>query len=255
MTEQTLNYIQEQIRTKVLERYIETQDIKKQEIELESTLEALHELTNIPMNEIRSIAGKIVEEYQTTNQNIVENKKRPRVFPEFRNDYPDELSLILEKNKRNFIYHLVPFVVVNAMLIFINIVSHGFPWAIFPFLGWSIGLISHYLKDIHWAKRDFAAHRLFLRTQTHQILSENIPVYFYEPDKIFNGVMRQLMMDCELGELQNFLYTFVSEEKKQFADNAAIQLIRLRDKFLAQQAELNNDDYQHNRNYPRRRNR
>lgn len=43
-----------------------------------------------------------------------------------------------------FIGHLVPFVAVNAGLMALNAaVSPGFPWAIFPFGGWGIGLLEH----------------------------------------------------------------------------------------------------------------
>ncbi len=43
-----------------------------------------------------------------------------------------------------FIGHLVPFAAVNAGLMALNAaVSPGFPWAIFPFGGWAIGLLEH----------------------------------------------------------------------------------------------------------------
>lgn len=45
-----------------------------------------------------------------------------------------------------FIGHLIPFVAVNAFLMFLNAAtSPGFPWFIFPFGGWGIGLLEHFL--------------------------------------------------------------------------------------------------------------
>lgn len=44
-----------------------------------------------------------------------------------------------------FFGHLVPFVMVNGFLMVLNAtVSPGFPWALFPFGGWGIGLLEHF---------------------------------------------------------------------------------------------------------------
>jgi hypothetical protein len=39
--------------------------------------------------------------------------------------------------------HLIPYLLVNFMLLFINMKSGGFPWVLFPLLGWGIGLACH----------------------------------------------------------------------------------------------------------------
>jgi hypothetical protein len=44
---------------------------------------------------------------------------------------------------RGFIAHLIPYVMVNALLVMINALTTRFPWALFPALGWGIGLASH----------------------------------------------------------------------------------------------------------------
>jgi class 3 adenylate cyclase len=47
--------------------------------------------------------------------------------------------------RAGFIGHLIPFIAVNAFLMALNAnVSPGFPWALFPFGGWGIGLLEHF---------------------------------------------------------------------------------------------------------------
>lgn len=49
----------------------------------------------------------------------------------------------------SFIGHLVPFVMVNGFLMVLNAtVSPGFPWALFPFGGWGIGLLEHFASGL-----------------------------------------------------------------------------------------------------------
>jgi hypothetical protein len=46
--------------------------------------------------------------------------------------------------RRGFLYHFVPFVLVNLFLGVINLMTtEDFPWFLFPLLGWAIGLGSH----------------------------------------------------------------------------------------------------------------
>ncbi|MCA1949457.1 MAG: 2TM domain-containing protein [Treponema sp.] len=61
----------------------------------------------------------------------------------------DEYVEKLEREARHasggFVGHLVPFVMVNGFLMTLNAaVSPGFPWALFPFGGWGIGLLEHF---------------------------------------------------------------------------------------------------------------
>ena len=46
---------------------------------------------------------------------------------------------------RGFLAHLVPYVTVNALLGFINLMTGHFPWVVIVLLGWGIGLGSHLL--------------------------------------------------------------------------------------------------------------
>ncbi len=42
--------------------------------------------------------------------------------------------------------HLVPYLLVNVLLAFINVMTGGFPWMVIVLLGWGIGLGSHLLS-------------------------------------------------------------------------------------------------------------
>jgi hypothetical protein len=44
---------------------------------------------------------------------------------------------------RGLIAHLVPYLMVNALLAFLNVMTGGFPWMIIVLLGWGIGVASH----------------------------------------------------------------------------------------------------------------
>jgi hypothetical protein len=55
------------------------------------------------------------------------------------------LRALRARQWRGFFAHLVPFVFVGLFLGFLNILTGGFPWAVIPMLGWSVGLASHLL--------------------------------------------------------------------------------------------------------------
>jgi hypothetical protein len=46
---------------------------------------------------------------------------------------------------REFYVHLGTYLVVNAFLVVLNLVFGGYFWALFPILGWSVGLAAHLL--------------------------------------------------------------------------------------------------------------
>ena len=49
---------------------------------------------------------------------------------------------------RHFLAHLVPYVMVSALLGFINYVTTSFPWALIVMLAWGVGLASHLLAVV-----------------------------------------------------------------------------------------------------------
>jgi hypothetical protein len=44
---------------------------------------------------------------------------------------------------RGFRYHLIAYLVVNAILIVVNILHHHHIWFFWPLIGWGIGLAAH----------------------------------------------------------------------------------------------------------------
>jgi hypothetical protein len=55
----------------------------------------------------------------------------------------DELLQMRRNDWRGFVAHLIPYLGVNALLVLVNVLTTRFPWALFPILGWGIGLLSH----------------------------------------------------------------------------------------------------------------
>lgn len=48
--------------------------------------------------------------------------------------------------RRGFVIHLIVYLGVNTLLVclWVFVSGRGFPWFIFPLVGWGIGLVSHY---------------------------------------------------------------------------------------------------------------
>ena len=67
------------------------------------------------------------------------------------------------KDKKDFYVHLMVYVVVNALLVMIWGVTmqwSGYPWFIWPMMGWGIGLIFHGLavfffdRETNWERAE-----------------------------------------------------------------------------------------------------
>ncbi|HUX20346.1 MAG TPA: 2TM domain-containing protein, partial [Spirochaetia bacterium] len=67
-----------------------------------------------------------------------------------RRTYPEYRQRVIERAHKaagGFAGHLIPFLVVNGFLFFLNLsTGFGFPWFLFPLGGWAIGLISHFVS-------------------------------------------------------------------------------------------------------------
>jgi len=57
----------------------------------------------------------------------------------------DEVKALRMRGWRGFLAHLVPYVLVSALLVFLNVETTSFPWAVIPILAWGVGLASHLL--------------------------------------------------------------------------------------------------------------
>ncbi len=54
-----------------------------------------------------------------------------------------ERRLFNAYRRKKFRAHLIPFLAVNTFLVLINLVAGGGVWAIYPILGWGLGLFLH----------------------------------------------------------------------------------------------------------------
>ena len=57
----------------------------------------------------------------------------------------EQLAILRKQEWRAFFSHLVPYLLVNGMLVTLNLLTTHFPWALFPLLGWGIGLVLHFM--------------------------------------------------------------------------------------------------------------
>jgi len=60
----------------------------------------------------------------------------------------DDVRALRARAWRGFLAHLVPYVMVNALLAFINVLTGSFPWVIIVMLAWGVGLASHLLAVV-----------------------------------------------------------------------------------------------------------
>ena len=64
-------------------------------------------------------------------------------------------EVVSEEEKRDFLVHLVVYVLVNAMLIAINFIySPEAIWFFYPLIGWGIGITIHYLSGVRWIQKE-----------------------------------------------------------------------------------------------------
>jgi len=70
-----------------------------------------------------------------------------------------ELADLRSDAWRGFVGHLIPYVFVNSLLVLLNFATTHFPWALFPILGWGIGLFSH-LMAVAFPSRERLERRL-----------------------------------------------------------------------------------------------
>ena len=51
---------------------------------------------------------------------------------------------------REFYTHLITYIVMVPIFLVINYYTTSFPWAIFPIMGWGIGVLSHAACTFDW---------------------------------------------------------------------------------------------------------
>jgi class 3 adenylate cyclase len=75
--------------------------------------------------------------------------------------YAEKVKAEARSSKVAFVGHLASFIAVNALLMGLNAAtSAGFPWALFPFGGWGIGLLEHLASTLRRGDRARELERL-----------------------------------------------------------------------------------------------
>jgi hypothetical protein len=66
-----------------------------------------------------------------------------------------ELAKKRVEEKKGFFVHLTVYILVNIMLVLIwwFAAGGGFPWFLFPLIGWGIGLLMHFLGTFVFGRR------------------------------------------------------------------------------------------------------
>lgn len=61
-----------------------------------------------------------------------------------------ERAKIRVEKMKGFYVHLSIYLLLSAFFIFLNFRSGDFPWAIFPIVGWGLGIIGHASDALGW---------------------------------------------------------------------------------------------------------
>jgi hypothetical protein len=75
----------------------------------------------------------------------------------------------LIKKRRVFVLHLSVYVTTNLFLVVVWLMTGaGYPWFIFPFFGWGIGLVAHFVAALLLADPDDIVLERELRRQNDE---------------------------------------------------------------------------------------
>jgi len=67
-----------------------------------------------------------------------------------------EVKEFLKHQRASFFSHLGSYLIVNAFLVFIDVVrDHSLSWAYYPLLGWGVGLAFHAMSTFNTRGEDF----------------------------------------------------------------------------------------------------
>lgn len=199
--------IYDEIIARVMERHAESKGFESQESELAATLQALHEMTGIPMHEIEAIATSVQSEHAGPPVSSTPTAPiSPPVAQDADDLYFQSQIQKLERGKRGFVYQLIPYLSINAILVFLNIYSTSFPWALFPAAFWGIGLVSHFMGAVHWPRKALKDRQQRLKSQLHHILIENSSFYRTQNDtSYYNGLYRLTVSHSRPEVLEEYL--------------------------------------------------
>lgn len=224
--------IQEEIRARVFEKYAEVQGFETQQDELKATLDALHDVTHLPAQEIEKIANEVIQEYSATNIPTPVSREDFRQLAVPRDLTLERLQRKVDRQKRDFYIHLLSYICVHLPLLYINLKWPVFPWIMFPLLGWGIGLGSHYLYSVHDAVKTLRRKVQTFKGQIHQILLENIPEYQTDAQpRIFNGVHRMLISESSSEAVIEYLRNVSVQLPEHEIKQTSAQLCAVRNQY------------------------
>ena len=229
LDKQSLEEIQKEIRAKVFERFKQQQGLRTQETELEATLEALREVTNLPSAEIQRIADEVRANYLNTNKRSAPSLPIDIQHADYRVFIPMEMERKITLLKGKFYPHAIAYGLVNTMLITLNTLdTNGFPWAMFPVMGWGIGLAIHYLKGVYFPPRIAQQEIALLAKQTQSVLTELVP----EADNaLWSGCLRMLLARSSRNQIAEFVRLSTLCPGSQ-AEQVGLQLEAIRNQYL-----------------------
>jgi len=232
LVDQKTEAMLEEIRTKVFERYADMRGVETQESALQATLDALQDITGVPKTEIDKIAAEVQQKHYG-NEIAQTDTFSMAVQPEMTELTFERLRKRAEDGRRGFIYQLIPYVAVNTILIYLNVISTSFPWAIFPLFGWGIGLAAHFMSGVVYPLRDLKTKTDAVRTQVHRILSENWPGFISDNSgRLFNNVYRLIVTECSKELLEEYLRNADSALTDERVKQISTQLISLQNQFV-----------------------
>ena len=239
----------EEIRTRVFDRYAEMRGVETQESALNATLEALQDITNVPRGEIEKIATEVQKKHLGLSEPL--NETLPATtHTEVTELTFERLRKKVESGKQGFVFHLIPYMVVNTMLIYLNVISTSFPWAMFPVFGWGIGLASHFFAEVVYPRKDLKRKTEVVKNQIHQILGEGWSGYITDSTgKIFNNVYRLIVTECSKELLEEYIRNADTSLNENAVLQMSTQLISLQEQFVSKRKQKSGSQKKERRNH------
>lgn len=249
--------IQEEIRERVMESYQKTLSQENEKDQALATLDALHEITSLPKEEIYKISAEVRQKYEDTREGeegeegLVPSSEnaleRIQVELPSKQEYQgfEQLSEKDEKRKRKFAPHLLAYLGTSFALFVTNVnFGEDYPWALYPIVFWGVGVGAHYMKSVRWPKMDLKRKLKSIKSEIKAILSENWSPFGEKSNLQIsrklrpyrNGVYRLLAAGASENELTSYLQSVElsvggipsSEEHLQ---QISKQLVSLRPRF------------------------
>lgn len=98
--------------------------------------------TDISAERLRSMAAELGIDEESLDAIIHERTVGEYLAAE-RQSEAKLRELFIGERRHEFVPHAIAYVFVSALLIFLNLISTTFPWALIPMLSWGIGFAIH----------------------------------------------------------------------------------------------------------------